>query len=310
MGSNGRLMVLDTAGLWFRAFHSVPERITGPDGAPVNAVRGFCDMTAALLRQYSPSGLVAALDVDWRPGWRVELLESYKAHRTAPDGSEDAPAALAPQIDHILELLPALGLTTAGARDAEADDVMADFAARPGEILLVTGDRDLLQLASRTTSVVYIGAGMKKQQVYTPEAVAEKYGLPVGENAASYADYAVLVGDASDGLPGVPGIGAKTAAGLLRDHGDLAGIVRAAEDDSSRLPARQRRAVLESDAYLRAAQGVVTLGRRTFDIDVVGDPDGRRGRVADDEVDRLIEATGQTRSIARIREATDVLESV
>lgn len=99
--ADGPLMVLDSAGLWFRAFHSVPEKITGPDGAPANAVRGFCDMTAVLVEEYRPTGLVAALDREWRPGWRVDLLPSYKTHRVGDDGEEDAPDSLAPQVESI-----------------------------------------------------------------------------------------------------------------------------------------------------------------------------------------------------------------
>lgn len=307
VAATGPLMVLDSAGLWFRAFHSVPERITGPHGEPVNAVRGFCDMTAALVRQYSPTGLIAALDVNWRPAWRVELFHSYKAHRVAEDGSEDAPSSLAPQVETIKELLRALGITVAGAAESEADDVMAEFACKQRETILVTGDRDILQLASPSTEVVYIGAGMKKQQVYTPGLVAEKFELPVEDDAGVYADYAVLVGDNSDGLPGVPGVGAKTAAKLLREFGDLDGIVRAAGDDSSRMPIRQRDAVLDNAGYLRSAREIVTLGSRRFELDITGDADGRSGPVDEKTLERIVEQSGQERAIGRLRDALSTL---
>ncbi|MFN3602007.1 MAG: 5'-3' exonuclease H3TH domain-containing protein [Dietzia sp.] len=306
--SQGPLMVLDSAGLWFRAFHSVPEKITGPDGASANAVRGFCDMVSVLVEEYSPTGLVAALDREWRPGWRVELLPSYKAHRVGDDGGEDAPDSLHPQVGAIREILTAAGITQASAADAEADDVLAELSARDREVLVVTGDRDLFQLASASTTVVYVGAGMRKRLAYTPEVVAERFDLPAGEDAGAYADYAVLVGDASDGLPGVTGIGTKTAASLLREYGDLDGIVAAAEDEGSGLAARQRKAVLEAADYLAAARGVVRLRGRGFELEFEGDVDGRRGRVDRERLHALGEATGQARAIGRLEKATSVLD--
>ncbi|GAA1053177.1 5'-3' exonuclease H3TH domain-containing protein [Dietzia natronolimnaea] len=306
--SQGPLMVLDSAGLWFRAFHSVPEKITGPDGAPANAVRGFCDMVSVLLEEYSPAGLVAALDREWRPDWRVGLVPSYKAHRVGDDGGEDAPASLHPQVGAIREILTAAGITQASAADAEADDVLAELAARDREVLVVTGDRDLFQLASATTTVVYVGAGMKKRLAYTPEVVAERFDLPLGDDARVYADYAVLVGDASDGLPGVAGIGTKTAASLVREYGGLDGIVEAAEDDGSGLTARQRKAVLEAADYLTAARGVVRLRGRGFELEFEGDSDGRRGHVDRARLDALGEATGQARAIGRLEKAASVLD--
>lgn len=305
--ADGPLMVLDSAGLWFRAFHSVPEKITGPDGVPANAVRGFCDMVAALVDEYAPTGLVAALDRDWRPDWRVDLLPTYKAHRVGADGGEDAPAALGPQVDTIGEILSAAGIARAGAEDAEADDVIAALAARERVVLVVTGDRDLFQLASATTTVVYVGAGMRKRLAYTPEVVAERFDLPAGGDASVYADYAVLVGDASDGLPGVAGIGAKTAASLLREYGDLDGVVAAAADPGAGLTARQRGAVTDAADYLAAARGVVRLGGREFAVEFDGDADGRRGPVDPDRLDALAASTGQARSIGRLVEATAVL---
>lgn len=302
--SQGPLMVLDSAGLWFRAFHSVPEKITGPDGAPANAVRGFCDMVAVLVEEYSPTGLVAALDREWRPDWRVELLPSYKAHRVGDDGEEDAPETLAPQVNAIREVLASAGITQAWAADAEADDVLATLSARDREVLVVTGDRDLFQLASPTTTVVYVGAGMKKRLAYTPEVVGERFDLPAAEDAAVYADYAVLVGDASDGLPGVAGIGAKTAAGLLREYGDLDGIVAATADPDSGLTARQRTAITDGAGYLTAARGVVRLGQRDFDLKFSGDPDGHRGALDQNRLDALAESTGQSRAIGHLVEAT------
>jgi len=264
-------------------------------------------MVAVLVEEYSPSGLVAALDRRWRPDWRVELLPSYKAHRVGDDGEEDAPATLAPQVDSIRDVLSAAGITQAWAEDAEADDVLAALAARDREVLVVTGDRDLFQLASRTTTVIYVGAGMKKRLAYTPEVVAERFDLPATEDARVYADYAVLVGDASDGLPGVAGVGAKTAAALLREYGDLDGILAAASDPGSALTARQRSAITAGADYLAAAQGVVRLGGRAFELEFSGDLDGRRGPVDLARLEEIGERTAQSRAIGRLVEATSGL---
>lgn len=305
--SQGPLMVLDSAGLWFRAFHSVPEKITGPDGAPANAVRGFCDMVAVLVEEYRPSGLVAALDREWRPEWRVELLPSYKAHRVGDDDEEDAPPSLGPQVDAIREILTAAGITQAWAEGAEADDVLAELAAREREVLVVTGDRDLFQLASASTTVVYVGAGMRKRVAYTPELVAERFTLPAGRDARVYADYAILVGDASDGLPGVTGIGAKTAAALLHEYRDLDGIVAAAGDPASGLTGRQRAAITAGAEYLRAARGVVRLGERPFEVEYEGHVDGERGTPDHERLAALGGSTGQSRAISRLLEVTSGL---
>src|SRR5579875_3283156 len=143
------LMLVDAANLYFRAFYAVPDSITAPDGRPVNAIRGFLDMSAALIERRRPTRWVACLDLDWRPAFRVELVPSYKAHRVAKDGSEEIPSALEGQIPPLLAILAAQGMATAGAEGFEADDVLATLAARDSDAVeIVTGDRDLLALAT------------------------------------------------------------------------------------------------------------------------------------------------------------------
>lgn len=306
------LLALDTAGLYFRAFHAVPEKITGPDGAPVNAVRGFCDMTAEFLREYGPRGVIAARDENWRPSWRVDLVPGYKAARVGTGGAEDAPAALHAQVPLVWELLEALGVPVAAIPDGEADDVLAALplaggAATGGPIVVVTGDRDLLQIATERRRVLYIGAGMRKRVLYGPAEVAERIGIPAAEDATLYADYAVLVGDASDGLPGVSGIGAKSAAGLVAAHGDVEAILAAAADDSVPMPPRQRSNLLASADYVRAAKEIVALGRREFDPEVSGARDGSLGGVDEAAVRSLVERTGQKRAIEGLAAALDPL---
>jgi 5'-3' exonuclease len=247
-------MLVDAAGLYFRAFFGVPESVRAPDGQPVNAIRGFLDMTATLLQRRRPERYVACLDLDWRPAFRVRLLPSYKAHRVAPSGGELIPDALAPQVPILLEILGALGLATAGADGFEADDVIATLAARAsGPVEVVTGDRDLMALASERVTILYTGKGVAKLEALGADDVQDRYGVP----AARYADFAVLRGDASDGLPGVAGIGAKTAAALVSRFGPIEHIVAAARDGSPGFPAGAASKVLAAEDYLRAAPDVV-----------------------------------------------------
>ncbi|GAA1694600.1 5'-3' exonuclease [Fodinicola feengrottensis] len=266
-------MLLDSAGLWFRAFYAIPDKITAPDGTPVNAVRGFCDMLSTLVQQRQPSRLVACLDLSWRPAWRVELLPTYKTHRLdlgGPPGAEDTPDPLAAQIPVILEILAAFGIATAGALDYEADDIIGTLATRgPSPVEVITGDRDLIQLASDADgiAVLYIGAGIRKMVVMDDATVQAKYGVP----PSGYADFAALRGDPSDGLPGVPGVGDKTASGLIAKYGSLDNLIAALDDETDTALGRTHRAKLTTARdYLIAAQKVVRVVR-DIDLPVLDD---------------------------------------
>ncbi|EMY33270.1 5'-3' exonuclease [Arthrobacter crystallopoietes BAB-32] len=260
-----RLMLLDTASLYFRAFHGVPDSLKAPDGTPVNAVRGLLDIIARLVTDFQPTQLVACWDDDWRPGWRVDLLPSYKAHRVAeavPGGIdvEETPPGLVAQLPLIREVLDVLGIAVVGAPEHEADDVIGSLAAQADlPVDVVTGDRDLFQLVddSRNVRVIYTARGMSKLETVTDATVVGKYGvLPV-----QYADYAVLRGDASDGLPGVSGIGEKTAAKLLQEFVDLDGIIAAAGDHTTAMGAPMRAKISAAADYLAAAPRVVNVVR-------------------------------------------------
>jgi 5'-3' exonuclease len=254
-------MLLDSASLYFRAFFGVPTSITAPDGTPVNAVRGFLDMVSTLVTRYRPTRLVACLDEDWRPAWRVALLPSYKAHRlvdaAVPD-VEEVPDLLAPQVPVLLEVLAAVGIATAGAAGYEADDVIGTLATRgPGPVDVVTGDRDLIQLVDDAAGVrvLYTGRGVAKLEELDAAAVRKKYAV----EPSQYADFATLRGDPSDGLPGVPGIGEKTAAGLLGRFGDLAGILAAVDARNPALPAANWKRLDAAREYLKVAPTVVQV---------------------------------------------------
>ena len=259
-----RLMLLDTASLYFRAFYGVPDKVKAPDGTSVNAARGLLDMIAKLVTTYEPTRLVACWDDDWRPAWRVDLLPTYKAHRvveavaTGPD-VEEVPDPLEAQLPVIRAALEVLGIPISGASDHEADDVIGTLATRADvPVDIVTGDRDLFQLVDddRGIRVVYTARGMSNLEIVDDAAVVSKYGV----HAAQYADFAALRGDPSDGLPGVAGIGEKSAASLLAACATLDGIRAAAADGSAGTPA-QRAKILAASDYLDVAPTVVRVAR-------------------------------------------------
>jgi 5'-3' exonuclease len=265
-------MLLDAASLYFRAFYGVPESITAPDGTPVNAVRGFTDMVARLVGERRPTRLVACLDLDWRPAFRVQALPSYKAHRvpgepeTAPAGiPEDVPDLLAPQVPVILDVLAAAGIATAGAEGFEADDVIGTLAAgeRADPVVAVSGDRDLMQIVREepvAVRLLYVGRGLAKAEHLGPIEVAAKYGLPVGRAGEAYAEMAMLRGDPSDGLPGVPGVGAKTAATLVGRFGSWSELRAAVADRSdTRLTSAVRTKLAAATPYLEVVEPVVRV---------------------------------------------------
>ncbi len=269
-----RLMLLDTAGLYFRAFYGVPDKVRSPDGMPVNAARGLLDMIAKLVSTYEPSHLVACWDDDWRPQWRVNLIPSYKTHRveveieSGPD-VEEVPDPLEAQLPLIREELQLLGIPIVGAAEHEADDVIGSLATQSSiPVDVVTGDRDLIQLVDDAAQVrvIYTGRGMSNLDVLDDAAVATKYGILPSQ----YADFAVLRGDPSDGLPGVAGVGEKTAASLLATHGDLTGILDAARAGEG-MSAGVRGKILAAEDYLSVAPTVVQVVR-TLTLDV---PDSR-----------------------------------
>ncbi|MFE1956608.1 5'-3' exonuclease H3TH domain-containing protein [Streptomyces sp. NPDC059479] len=256
-------MLLDTASLYFRAYFGVPDSVRAPDGTPVNAVRGLLDFIARLVQDHRPDELVACMDADWRPQWRVELIPSYKAHRVAEERAEgpdeeETPDTLGPQVPVIEAVLDALGIARIGVAGYEADDVIGTLAGRAtGPVDIVTGDRDLYQLVddARGVRVLYPLKGVGTLQLTDEAVLREKYGV----DGPGYVDLALLRGDPSDGLPGVPGIGEKTAAKLLDAFGDLAGIMAAVDDPRSKLTPSQRKRLDEARDYVAVAPTVVRV---------------------------------------------------
>ena len=266
-------MLLDTPTLYYRAFFALPDSITAPDGRPVNAVRGTLDFISHLVTHYRPDRLIACFDADWRPAFRVELLPSYKAHRVVEElpaeakgeGSasvEEVPDTLTPQVAMLLEVLAAFGIADGWAPGFEADDAIAAYAAlhrseTGGVVDVVTGDRDMFQLISDSDSVrvFNLARGVAKLEVLGDAELSAKYGV----TGSQYADFATLRGDASDGLPGVAGIGEKTASALLAEFGSLTGLLIAAGDPTSTLKPAVRKKLADAETYLAVAPDVVRV---------------------------------------------------
>ncbi len=261
-------MLLDSASMYFRAFYGVPESATAPDGTPVNAIRGFLDMTARLVTDRRPSRLVACLDLDWRPAFRVAALPSYKAHRVLPNSPpnvENVPDLLAAQVPVLLDALAAFGIATAGADGYEADDVIGTLAATEttDPVEVVSGDRDLMQVVRDTPNpvrLVYIGRGLAKAEVLGPAEVAAKYRVPADRAGPAYAEMAMLRGDPSDGLPGVPGIGDKSAAAIVSKFGSWEQLLDAVVDPSDgRISPPVRLKLQAAKDYLAVVEPVVRV---------------------------------------------------
>ena len=254
-------MLLDSASLWYRAYYGMPDTLLAPDGTSVNAVRGFLDMTARLVNVYKPDRLVACLDGDWRPSWRVDLFPEYKANRLEEEGEEEEePETLTPQIPILLDLLDLFGIPVIGVDDYEADDVMATYAEiEPGPIRIVTGDRDLFQMVDdkRDIKVVYLAKGISQHDLVDIKYVADKYLIP-GDR---YDLFAMFRGDPSDGLPGVKGIGEKGAAIIANNFASVDDALQAAHEGSELLAPALAKKIIAGTDYLKIAPKLVRVAR-------------------------------------------------
>lgn len=290
-------MLLDTSSLFYRAFFALPASITDPRGRPINAVHGYLDMTARLLRERGPDELVHCLDDDWKPAPRVAAYDGYKSERA------EEPPELTAQFELLGKVLEALGMAQAWAPEWEAEDAIGTLCARASRrdrIEIVTGDRDLLQLVRDPgVRVLITRKGVSDLGEMDEAAVKEKYGIP----PARYADFAILRGDPSDALPGVPGVGEKTARALVNAYPSLDEMLENARaPKSSRKPLKgapglKARIVAAAD-YLDAMRDVVPI--RT-DLEVVVETPPRD----DARLDRLAKARRLTGPVRRVREALD-----
>ncbi len=287
-------LLLDTSSLMYRAYFALPRTIRDPDGSPVNAVHGYLDMTARLISSRSPDEVVHVYDHDWRPARRVERWPGYKAARP-PD-----PEGLPKQFDVLREVLSALGQPQAEAEGWEADDALGALCSRANaddRIEVVTGDRDLLQLVrDPSVSVLFTVKGVSELAVFDERAVRAKYGV----EASRYVEFAILRGDPSDGLPGVRGVGEKTACALVSAYDSLDALLADARlDPPEGLLARHPRAVgaiREAEPYIEAMRWLVPV-RSDVDVRVL------RGVRDDDRLDALAARHGLAGPVRRLREA-------
>ena len=274
--------------MFFRAFYAIPQTMRGPGGVLVNAVRGTLDTLARYVNDRKPRHIAFTTDEDWRPDWRVELIPGYKEHRTA----EPIPPALIPQVPIILAALRSIGVDVVGREGYEAEDIVASLAAKvKTPIEIASGDRDLFsQVRGRDIIVLY---PQKGGMVEVDEAeVARRYSIP----GRAYADYAMLRGDPSDGLPGIAGVGDKKAAELVTRYGSVramldAGVFRDA-----------------NAAYLEKAMRVVPPVR-DLPIEV---PRGRREHYPDEPelVEALASKYGIDSSLERLVTALNKLPAL
>ncbi len=251
------LMLIDSASLWYRAYYGMPDTLLSPSGEPINAVKGFIDMTARLVNQYKPDRLALCLDGDWRPSWRVELFPDYKSNRVLDDGEEEEPDLLTPQIPIITDFFDALGIPLIGADDYEADDVIATLSrTEAGPVRIVTGDRDLFQLVDddKDVKIAYLAKGISAHDLVDTKWISMKYQIP-GER---YGFFSMIRGDASDGLPGIRGIGEKGAAAIAQEFSSMIELIDAAKSSDSRLKPIHQKKILEDLEYAKNATRLVT----------------------------------------------------
>lgn len=252
------LMLIDSASLWYRAYYGMPDSLLSPKGEPINAIKGFIDMTARLVNTYKPGRLALCLDGDWRPSWRVDLFPEYKSNRLDEGGEEEEePDLLTPQVPIILDFFESLGVQIIGADDYEADDVIATLARREaGPVRVVTGDRDLFQLVDdeRDVKIVYLAKGISAHDLVDNDWLRKKYEIP-GER---YGLFAMIRGDASDGLPGIKGIGEKGAAEIARNFETINSVISAAKSEDARLKEAHRKKILNDLAYAEVVEKLVS----------------------------------------------------
>jgi 5'-3' exonuclease len=289
-------LILDASSVVYRAYFALPTSITDGRGAPVNAAHGYLDMCARLVRDRRPDEIVHAFDADWRPAPRVEQYDAYKATRAAE------PDDLGPQFDVLAGVLAAAGMTLVEAPGWEAEDAIGTLCAKAkarDRVEVVTGDRDLIQLVrDPVVKLLFTRKGVSDLDELDEAAVEQKYGVP----PSRYADFATLRGDPSDGLPGVPGVGEKTARALVQAYPTLDEMMAEATGTPTRRPLKGspglRARVTAAAEYLASMREVVPI--RT-DLDLVVDREERD----DDRLDRLAERHRLTGPVRRLREALD-----
>lgn len=250
-------LLVDSASLWYRAYYGMPDTLLSPEGEPINAIKGFFDGLSKIVARYRPDEIALCLDGDWRPSWRVELFPAYKSNRLDESGEEEEPDLLTPQIPLLLELANLAGLKMVELDDHEADDIIATLALQaPNDVRVLTGDRDLFQLIrhSQQIKIIYLAKGIQNHDLVDEKFIAEKYSIP----GTRYGLFAAIRGDASDGLPGIKGIGEKGAAELVRIFDSMQEIIESCIEGDVRIREPLRKRISADLEYARIAEPLVT----------------------------------------------------
>ncbi len=252
------VLLLDLPSLYYRAFYALPTSITDSRGKPINAIRGSLTTIAQLLDKYKPRRIIAAIDESWRPNWRVELLSEYKSHRLAADEkSELAPDELIGQIPDLIQVLKLLQIPVVGLEDFEADDCLASLSNLEENPIIVTSDRDLLQLIDKKNQTALYLLSDKSQPLWDYKRFKEVYGF----EPEQYLDYAVLRGDPSDGLKGVSKVGEKTAVKFIKEFQTIENLINHLTTNPSKKLSVAEENVLSSVGYIQKARKVTSLNK-------------------------------------------------
>ena len=249
-----QIMAIDLSSLLFRSFYGLPTSIKDADGFPINGVKGYLETLIRLKNTYSPEIIIHALDDNWRPDWRTDLLPQYKAHRVLDDNEEEVDEELERQIEILPQILKILGMQCIGKANFEADDVLASIANDNSNTLIVSGDKDLFQTVNDKRSNFVHLLGKEGGTLYTEKIIKQRFGI----DAKSYLDYSVLKGDPSDGLPGVKGIGEKTALEIILKFGNIDNLLKNI-NDTTKISLRQQKSIADSVEYINKALKVVKL---------------------------------------------------
>jgi len=249
-----QIMAIDLSSLLFRSFYGLPTSIKDADGFPINGVKGYLETLIRLKNTYSPEIIIHALDDNWRPDWRTDLLPQYKAHRVLDDNEEEVDEDLERQIEILPQILKILGMQCIGKANFEADDVLASIANHNSKTLIVSGDKDLFQTVNDKRSNFVHLLGKEGGTLYTEKIIKQRFGI----DAKSYLDYSVLKGDPSDGLPGVKGIGEKTALEIILKFGNIDNLLKNI-NDTTRISLKQQKSIADSVEYINKALKVVKL---------------------------------------------------
>ena len=256
-------IAVDLSSLAYRSFYGLPDSIKSSEGKPVNAIKGYLDALNRFIKMYKPKEIIHAVDEDWRPQWRVNLLPQYKAHRVEESDEELVPDDLEYQLAILPQILQDMGMKVVGAPKAEADDLLAVICHQRNNVVVITGDRDLLQLIDDKKSNAVHMLGKDGGTLFTEKEVLNKYGVKSNQ----YVDFSVLRGDTSDGLPGVKGIGEKTAAKLIYEFYNVQNLISEATKGNASISKRISASILDSTDYIKNAIKVVTL-KNDLEIDL------------------------------------------